>query len=692
MSAQDFLFELGTEELPPKTLKTLSDALVRETALGLEDAGLEHGSIKGFAAPRRLAVFVEGVQDHQSDRPFDKRGPAVKAAFDSDGNPTRAAEGFARSCGVSVDKLQTLDTDKGEYLVYQGVEPGKAATALLPDIIVTALDRLPIAKRMRWGANRYEFVRPVKWLLSLWGDQVMLLEAFGLTAGDLSYGHRIHAPDALRIPKPSAYADTLKHKGWVMADFAERKAYIETELRKLAEHHDVVPVAPDDLVEEVTSLNEWPVVLSGEFEERFLDVPPEALISSMQEHQKYFAATDHNGQLINRFFFVANLESRDPQAVISGNEKVIRPRLSDAAFFWEGDQKTPLADRLGQLDQVVFQKQLGSIGDKSRRIARLAAEIAHHIGADAGVAERGGLLAKADLVTDLVGEFDDLQGLAGFYYARKDGEGEAVAQAIRDQYKPGFAGDALPETLEGAAVALADRLDTLIGIFGIGQKPTGTKDPFALRRASLGVLRIIMENNLDLDLRTLLTLAQQQYPDNTFKDPNSALDDAQSYALDRMRALLQDAGISPDVFLSVNALGLTQPLDIKQRVEGVNAFKNSPAAESLSAANKRVANLLSKADGVASTNTDLDRLTEPAEQTLLKALNGLESRVSACVEDRDYKGALSLLSELREPLDGFFDDVMVMTDDADLKSQRLSLLRRIRTLFLNIADISLLQL
>lgn len=691
MSAQDFLFELGTEELPPKSLKSLSDAMVAETRAGLEAAGLRFAEIKGYAAPRRLAVLITGLEDQQPDRPFEKRGPAVKAAWDSEGKPSKAAQGFARSCGVDVEQLETQQTEKGDYLVYQGVEKGHATTELLPNLLITALDNLPIAKRMRWGSNRYEFVRPVKWLLALWGDQILPMDAFGLTAGDVTYGHRIHAPDAIRLSSPTEYASVLKQQGWVLADFAERRDYIRRELTSAAEKQGVTAIAPDDLLDEVTSLNEWPVVLSGQFEQRFLDVPAEALVSSMQEHQKYFAATNNAGELVARFFFVANLESQQPQVVVAGNEKVIRPRLADAAFFWQSDQKTPLQDRLPKLDKVVFQKRLGSIGDKSRRISALSKQLADMIGADSKVASRAGLLAKADLVTDLVFEFDDLQGLAGYYYARKDGEGDAVALAIRDQYRPGFAGDQLPETLEGCAVALADRLDTLVGIFGIGQKPTGTKDPFALRRASLGVLRILMERQLPLDLRSLLKLAHARYDSGVLPDNEAVIEEALAYILERLRAVFQDNGISTDVFYAVRALKLTEPLDIAARVDSVNAFKSSNTADSLCAANKRVANLLSKAGTEGSGQSATDHLKEPAELALLKALQEVADVVPVAVQDRDYDAALTTLSRLKEPLDDFFDQVMVMSDNPVLKTQRLNLLRRIRELFLQVADISLLQ-
>ncbi len=689
---QDFLFELGTEELPPKSLKALGQALAREVESGLSEAGLSHGEVVWFAAPRRLALRITALQGRQADRSFERRGPAVKAAFDDQGKPSRAAEGFAGSCGVSIDELEQTDTDKGAYLVYRGVEPGQATTALLPGIIDRALDRLPVAKRMRWGSHRYEFVRPVKWLLALWGEDVLPYEAFGLTAGNLTYGHRIHAPDALTINQPTEYEIVLRERGWVIAGFAARRDYIRNHLSKAASEHRVQVVVDDDLLDEVAALNEWPVVLSGEFEERFLDVPAEALISSMQEHQKYFPARSDSGELVNRFFFVANLESRDPNLVISGNEKVIRPRLADAAFFWESDLKTPLADRVDKLDKVVFQKQLGTVGDKVRRIEALAGTLADQAGADSTLARRGARLAKADLVTDLVFEFDDLQGIAGYYYALRSGEPEGVATAIRDHYKPGFAGDELPATREGTLVALADRLDTLVGIFAIGQKPTGTRDPFALRRASLGILRLLIENALALDLEQLLESALAGYGERQLSARETAVTEAQAYILERLRAWYQDQSVPTDVFYAVRELGLSVPLDIHQRVKAVEAFKDSAAAGSLSEANKRVANLLNKAAEDLSGVDETTLLTAPAEQVLLERVCTLEDEVPARVSASEYGQALESLSSLKEPLDRFFDEVMVMSENPAERQQRLALLYRVRQLFLQVADISLLQL
>lgn len=692
MSTQvkDFLFELGTEELPPKSLLSLSRAFEQTVVAALEKADLAFAGVQSFAAPRRLAIRVDALQSQQADRTFNRRGPAVQAAYDASGNPTKAAEGFARSCGVTMADLGVEQTDKGDYLVYQGVEAGQQAQDLLPTIIADALAALPVAKRMRWGAHRFEFVRPVKWVLALWGSDVLPMSLFGLMASNTTRGHRIHAPGELSITEPQAYADTLAKQGYVLADFASRRHKIQQDLLALAQMHQVTVLLDEDLLDEVNSLNEWPVALSGEFETRFLDVPAEALMSSMQEHQKYFPAVDAQGKLVARFFFIANLASKDPKAVVSGNEKVIRPRLSDAAFFWETDQKTPLADRLTRLDDIVFQKQLGTLREKSQRVEALAGHIAQRIGANSAIAQRGARLAKADLVTDLVFEFADLQGLAGYYYAQKDGEPEGVPEVIRDQYRPAFAGDALPETLEGCVVALADRLDTLVGIFGIGLKPTGTKDPYALRRAALGVLRLLVERELPLDLAELVSLAHRQY--SSLPEHSTVEADVVAYALERFRAWYQDANIDTDVFYAVRALNISEPLDIQHRVLGVAAFKASAAAKNLAEANKRVANLLSKQSDALPSSLAADILVEPSEQALLALLSELEGQVAGAVAEGNYALALEHLSVLKDPLDQFFADVMIMADDPQLRQQRLALLQTVRNLFMQIADISLLQL
>ncbi|MFG1495662.1 glycine--tRNA ligase subunit beta [Saccharospirillum sp. HFRX-1] len=688
MTQADFLIELGTEELPPKALKSLQDAFAEGLLQRLESAGLSHGNSHRYGAPRRLALWVEGLQLAQPDEAFERRGPAVKAAFDADGNPTKAAEGFARSNGVSVDQLERMDTDKGEWLVYRGVEPGKPALQLLPELVQQTLDTLPIPKRMRWGNSRAEFVRPVQWLVMLLGDEVVPAEVYGVESGNESRGHRFHAPEAIALSKPADYAEALR-KAYVLADFDERRDTIKREAERVAQEAGVQVVIDDDLLNEVTALNEWPVALLGRFEQRFLDVPAEALISSMQEHQKYFPTVNDKGELAPSFVFIANLESRDPAQVIAGNEKVIRPRLADAAFFWDTDRKTPLVDRVEKLKAVTFQQQLGTLYGKAERLKAIAAEIARRLGDDVDSAERAAWLAKADLVTDMVFEFDDMQGIAGYYYALNDGEKPDVAQAIAEQYLPAGAGDELPKMRAGMAVALADRLDNLAGLFGIGQPPTGTKDPFALRRAALGVLRILVERELDLDLRELVAYAADQHADLPQRD--SVVEQVVSYALDRFSALYSDAGIRPDVFQAVRALELSRPLDIDRRVKAVANFSVLDQAEALAAANKRVSNLLSKAGDEVAAEVDTKLFSEAPEGQLWSAIQAAEAEVSPLLATSDYQATLQRLAGLRDSVDAYFDGVMVMADDAAVRANRLAVLSCLRQLFLQVADISLLQ-
>ena len=687
MSQANFLIELGTEELPPKALKTLQNAFADGILKRLKDAGLAFESSERFAAPRRLALSISALQLTQPDEKIERRGPAIQGAYDADGKPTKACEGFARSCGVSVDELTQLETNKGTYVVYNGTKAGQATKDLLPSIVQETLDTLPIAKRMRWGASRTEFVRPVKWMLMLLDDQVVPASMYGVESGNTTRGHRFHAPQEITITDPLSYADVLRSQGKVMASYSERQQLIETQVKSLAKEKGIVAVIDPALLEEVTSLNEWPVALVGQFEERFLDVPAEALMSSMEEHQKYFPTVNSKGDIQPYFIFIANIESKDPKIVIEGNEKVIRPRLADAAFFWETDKKTPLANRVPQLKTVMFQKDLGSTFDKVERLQKVASFIAAKIDASVTESERAAYLSKADLVTDMVFEFTDLQGLAGKYYALADGEAEAVAEALHEQYKPAGAGDELPQTREGMALALADRLDNLSGLFGIGQPPTGTKDPFALRRAALGVLRISVERKLDLDLVDMVSFAAQQHTSLSNKEVVSQVVE---YALDRFSALYQDAGIRTEVFQSVRALKLTHPYDIDRRVRAVSQFSQLEQASALAAANKRVSNILSKVKGEISEQVDESLFSEQAETDLLRALDSVSADVNAAVAEADYAGALALLAGLREVVDSFFDKVMVMADDDAVKNNRLALLAKLRGLFILVADISVL--
>ncbi|TNE73140.1 MAG: glycine--tRNA ligase subunit beta [Gammaproteobacteria bacterium] len=689
MATQDFLVELGTEELPPKALKPLSDAFTQGIIKGLEEAGIEFGKVDAFAAPRRLAVRIRDLADAQPDKPVEKRGPAVKAAFDDAGNPTRALTGFATSLGVTPDQLDTLETDKGAWVVYRTVEQGKPTVELMPELVEQSLAALPIPKRMRWGAHRTEFVRPVHWAIMLFGNTVIDTPIIGLTPGNKTRGHRFHCPKSLIVPTPNDYEVVLRQEGYVVADFAERREIIRQGVTELAETEAKgKAVIDEDLLDEVTALNEWPVPLMGRFEDRFLDVPAEALISSMKEHQKYFHVVSADGDMMPLFITVANIESKDPSQVISGNEKVIRPRLSDAAFFYETDRKSRLEDRIDQLKPIVFQEKLGSLYDKSVRVAALASKIASAIGSEPELANRAGMLAKTDLCTEMVLEFTDLQGIMGQYYATNDGEPADVAKALNEQYMPRFAGDELPTTLTGCAVAIADRIDSLVGLFGINQPPSGTRDPFALRRASLGVLRIIIERELPLDLQTLCEWAAEEHSAMTEANVANTVVD---YMLERFRAHYDEQGIGAEVYLAVHARRPTRPLDFDRRVKAVEAFRQLPEALALAAANKRVSNILTKQGGDQIGEAVNNSLLQDAEEkTLAEQVEQQAAKVLPLFEQGDYASALSSLAGLREPVDNFFDAVMVMADDEAIRNNRLALLNRLRNLFLRVADISLL--
>ena len=688
--AQDFLVELGTEELPPKALHKLMQAFAAGIEQGLKGAELAYGQVKAYAAPRRLAVAVSGLAEKQQDKQVEKLGPAVQAAFDKDGKPSKAAEGFARSNGVTVDQLSRKQTDKGERLAFVSEQKGAATETLLAGIVEKSLAQLPIPKRMRWGARREEFVRPVHWLLMLFGNQVVDAEVLGLKAGNSSRGHRFHCNRELEIHSAQDYVQQLRDPGYVIADFAERREIIRDQVTAEAHNVNGEAVIDDDLLDEVTALVEWPVALTGRFEERFLEVPAEALISSMKEHQKYFHVVDGDGQLLPFFITVANIESQDAAQVIHGNERVIRPRLADAAFFFETDKKTSLEARREKLKQVIFQQKLGTVYDKTERLAALAPQIAALTGADKGWAERAAKLCKSDLVTEMVFEFTDMQGIAGYYYAENDKEPLEVAKAMYEQYMPKFAGDELPKSNTGTVIALADRLDTLVGIFGIGQPPSGSRDPFALRRASLGVIRLLVEKQLDLDLRELLEKARDNYPRTALGEYNSVVEETLNYILERFRARYEDQGIATEVFMAVAARKLSRPLDIDNRVHAVQAFSQLAEAEALAAANKRVSNILAKLDGPAPTAVDESLLQEDAEKALYAAVKDAQQQVQPLYDEARYTEGLAGLAGLRETVDSFFDHVMVMADDEQLRNNRLALLAQLRDLFLEVADISLL--
>lgn len=683
----DFLVEIGTEELPPKALKMLSESFEAGILNGLNAIGLNYSATKAYATPRRLAVVVSALDEKQADQNIEKLGPAIKAAFDKEGKPTKAAEGFARSNNTSVDQLEQLETDKGLRLAYRSVQAGKTASEELPAIIEAALNKLPIPKRMRWGDKKVDFVRPIHWVVMLLGNEQIKTSIYGIASSNNTYGHRFHHPEAIALKTPDDYEAALE-KAYVIADFGKRSDLIRQKVLaegvKLGGNAEI----SDDLLNEVTALVEWPVPLAGCFEERFLRVPAEALISSMKEHQKYFHILDASGQLLPNFITVANIESSDPAQVVDGNERVIRPRLADAAFFFETDKKTSLEEKCSKLENVIFQKELGTVHDKSVRIAKLAVNIANQIGGDAGNARRAALLCKADLVTEMVFEFADLQGIMACHYARHDGEEEEVALALNEQYLPRFAGDQLPNTRTGCALAIADRIDTLVGIFGIGEPPTGNKDPFALRRASLGILNIIVQKQLNLDLRQLLESAQRNY--TSLPTPDGLVDQVLKYIIERFKAWYSNDNISTEVFLAVNAKQLSQPLDFDQRIHAVHAFSLLADANALAAANKRVSNILAKQDSCPPAIIDQQLLQEPEEKSLADALAKLAADNTPLMANKNYNQVLANLASIRPSVDAFFDAVMVMVDDEALRNNRLSLLQQLRDLFSEVADISLL--
>ena len=689
MSARNLLIEIGTEELPPKALNTLCDAFAEGVARGLQDAGIGYEGYQAYASPRRLAVLLSQVVESQPDREIEKRGPAVQAAFDKEGNPTKAAQGFAGSCGVKVEDLQRLKTDKGEWLAYKLEEKGQATSALMAAIVEQSLARLPIPKRMRWGDRSEEFVRPVHWIVMLFGDDIIDGEVLGIKAGRETRGHRFHYPQTISLSGADEYVAQLENPGYVVVDRESRSEAIRQQAEQAAEQLGGRAHIDDDLLQEVTALVEWPVAVAGEFDEHFLQVPKESLISSMQDHQKYFPVFDGEGKLMNHFITISNIDSKDVSKVKEGNERVIRPRLSDAAFFWNQDRKHPLETRIASLDKVVFQNKLGSLGDKSRRVAKIAQQMAEALGANKDHAHRAALLSKCDLMTEMVFEFTDLQGIMGRYYAEHDGEPAEVAVALDEQYMPRFAGDELPTTPTGQILAVADKLDTLLGIFAIGQKPTGEKDPFALRRAALGVLRILIERELPLDLRELLGYAAKALAEVV--DAEAAVEETLEFILDRLRVYYLNQDVAADVYEAVVELKPTVPVDFDHRIMAVNSFRSLPEAQSLAAANKRIRNILKKIDGDLPANVDENLLQEAAEKNLYQQLQQLAEQVEPLFEQGDYKSALQQLATLREAVDSFFDQVMVMADDEALKNNRIALLNQLGGLFLKAADLSLLQ-
>ncbi len=686
---QDLLIEIGTEELPPKSLKRLASSFQEETEKLLQAEELNFSHVKWYASPRRLALIIKELDIAQEDKEQQRRGPALNAAFDTEGKPTKATEGFAKSCGVPVDQLEQLQTEKGSWLIFNTVVKGKQTSELIPSLIETALSRLPIAKRMRWGDNDVEFVRPIKWVLLLLGQETIQCDIMGITTGNVTYGHRFHHPDSIKIDTSNDYVEKLKQLGRVVVDFEERQNIIRTQVTKLAGEQNGNAVIDPDLLDEVTALVEWPISFVGEFNADFLKLPKEVLIATMQDNQKYFPVCNNQGELLPHFISVANIESKDPSQVKQGNERVIQPRLSDAAFFWERDLKKGLATNIETLDKVIYQQQLGTLKDKQQNLIAVVNYLTNRLDIESNAAKRAAELCLCDLLTEMVYEFPELQGTMGKYYAMAAGEPEEVAIAIEEFYLPRFSGDKLPASKEGQCLSIAEKTDSLVGIFAIGKAPTGDKDPFGLRRSAIGLLRIIIECELDINLQDLISATAQNFPAEL--GATGFIDEVFEFLMERLRRYYLDAGVSPDTFEAVLAINTTKPLDFHQRLLAVTEFRKLSEAESLAAANKRIGNILKKSNTKIESSIDNKLLSEEAEIKLATSLNDYEQKLAPMLDKRDYKSALSTLAGLREDVDRFFDSVMVMCEDEDIKNNRLALLNSMHTLFLQIADISKLQ-
>lgn len=690
MPSQDLLIEIGTEELPPNALSNLSRSFEELLCESLKKLDLSFRSVKRFSTPRRLGVLVISLQENQENKEVKKFGPAISAAFDEKNRPTLAAHGFAKSCGVDVDDLAVVERDGVEKLCHSIHSQGQATKDLLPDIVRQALLQLPVPKRMRWGSSREEFVRPVHWLVLLFGNQIIDLEIYGVKSNRITIGHRFHHNKELIIDNPNDYEECLEKSGHVIPDFAKRKSLIRDLIIDEGKKLQAITIVDNDLLEEVTALVEFPVALTGNFDDEFLKVPPEALILAMKSHQKCFHLVDQNSQLLPKFVAVSNIISRNPAEVVRGNERVIRPRLADARFFFKTDKQITLASRIDQLKKIVFHEKLGTIFDKSERVAGLCKSISQELGADTANSVRAAYLAKCDLLTRMVGEFADLQGLMGSYYAEHDSEPGEVSAALREQYLPGFAGDQLPESLVGSVLAVSDKLDTIVSLFGINQPPTGSKDPFGLRRSAIGILRILIENELDLDILKTIDFSVRAYK-NIELEPNTTAH-VFEFFLDRFRSLYQEAGISSTVFESVFVLKPTRPLDFHHRVQAVQSFTKLTEAQALASANKRVSNLLSKQQPTDSLpKCKISLLREPAEHELYQAIQSKKVEVAPLIEKGDYTMCLRSLSTLKTSVDAFFDSVLVIHEDDMIRINRLALLHQLRDLFLKTADISYLH-
>lgn len=683
------LIEVGTEELPPKALQKLAVAFESEVSKRLDAKNLEHDKGAIFATPRRLALKYQNTEIHQNDEVVERRGPALKAAFDTEGKPTKAALGFAKSCGVSIEQVGRLKTEKGEWLAYNAEVKGQSLSNLLPEILSEALNALPIPKRMRWGAGDAEFVRPVHWVMTLLGTSVIDCEVLGIRSGRLTYGHRFHAPKPVTLDSANDYPAALEATASIIVSFDERRKQIVELTNRCAQQNGGVAIIDKSLLNEVTALVEWPVPICGSYDEHFLALPREVLIASMQDHQKYFPLQDEQGKLINKFITIANIDSADQSAISAGNERVIRPRLSDAKFFWDQDLKTRLDEKKSRLGAIVFEKRLGSLLEKTERTTAIANSIAAYCQAEATAVSQAASLSRADLVSEMVGEFPELQGTMAGYYAQKEGLSAEVYLALREFYQPRFAGDDIPESSVGRCVALADRVDTLVGIFAIGAAPTGDKDPYALRRAALGALRILVEGEISLNLTSLLTFAAQQLSAKV--DTSNSATQVFEFMMDRLRGYYAEKGYAQSNVTAVLALDPTDPYDIHQRLLAVSKFASMPQATDLASANKRISNILRKADIVSANPVDQSKLLEPAEITLIAALDSLQAKADREFQEKKYAEHLSTLSTLKDSINVFFDEVMVMADDPEIKENRLALLFKIRQQFSQVADISLLS-
>lgn len=689
---RDFLVEIGTEELPPRSIVPLAEAFAAKLQAGLDEAALRYTAIESFATPRRLAVRVSKLAPHPPERNIERRGPPLSVARDAAGEPTQAALAFAESCGVEVAALAVEETARGAWLVHRAVEAGRPTQALLPGIVEHALGDLPVRRLMRWGSGEHAFVRPVHWIVMLFGGEIVNATLFGIRAGNRTRGHRFLAPQELTVSRPATYLQVLESKGRVVADPVLRRQRVVEAVTAAAERIPGEALLDDELADDIAALVEWPVAQTGSFEARFLDLPPEVLVATLRGHLRFVPVRDANAKLMSRFIAVSNLASRQPEQVRAGNERVVRPRLEDAAFFWAIDRKRPLASRAVELERVVYHEQLGSLLDRQQRMAAILGFLAGPCGIEPEVGKRIAALAKCDLVTAMVGEFPELQGIVGCYYARADGETEAVATAMEEQYLPRFAGDRLPPSAAGNAAALAEKIDTVVGSFAIGEKPTGTRDPFGVRRAALGVLRILVERRIELSLPELIETAARSLP---VAAPSGLETEVYDYMMERLRAYYTETpgeAISQDMFDAVLANRPVSPLDFHERLMAVKRFTRLEAAASLAAANKRIANILRKTAEPLPPAPDRSALKEPQEQALFARLAELQAEVGPLVEAREYGLVLERLATLKEPVDDFFDGVMVMSENEQLRRNRLALLEALRKLFLTTADLSRLQI